>query len=500
MTFQPKALAAPKDATLPHNLEAEQALIGAVLSDNRILRAIEDVDVRPTAFYDPCHGLIWQLIGDMTRGGHVADAITLHSRLVEREQLKDIGGPSYLAVLVNAGADASVARDYAGLINDLALRRDMIREAEAIAAEARRIDSSSDGAAKILDAASGKLGALERGSDHRSVSAHEAMIMAVEEAEKVIRDKAPPVGISTGLRYLDANCGLLRPGELVVLAGRPGMGKSALAVEIAYNMSRAGHGVGYFSPEMEAAEHGHRMASSIAYTNHARIPYENISAGKMTTEQLKMLAKCALETRNIPFLVDDRGELPFDRLVMRIRALDRQMVQRFGKRLEVVIIDHLGLMRAPKIGFGGNRVQEVSEMTAGLKRTARDMNLVVILLSQLNRAVESREDKRPLMNDLRESGSIEQDANKVLLVYREAYYLNKQLQALLAGGRQKTEEFDDLQDRLSKVKDKIEVNVAKRRGGKEGLSKLNCYIQYNAIRDPIDDDQAHESSLIIGDN
>jgi replicative DNA helicase len=473
------------DTGLPHNLDAEQSLLGALLQDNKVMQNIEDMDLDAASFYDPMHGVIWHMMKGLIAQGQLCDAVTIAGRIASDDRFKDLNGVQYIATLLDAAPDWTTTRDYAALILDLAMRRDLIREGEALAASARRIEAGPEGARELLDAAAGRLTALERGSDHRSQSILDAVSSAVEEALKVLRDQAPPTGHSTGLRALDAKCGLLKPGMLVTVAGRPGMGKSAVAVELAYSFSKRGIGVGYFSPEMDASEHGERIASSIAYTNHVRIPYENISIGKMSEAQLKMLSKCSLEARNLPFLVDDRGDLPFERLTGRIRALDRQMVQRYGKRLEVVIIDHLGLMQAPKGGFGSNRVQEVSLMTAGLKRIARSMGLIVIVLSQLNRAVESREDKRPLLNDLRESGSIEQDSNQVWLVYREAYYIEKQMEALYAAGKHQMEEYADLRDRRDKVKDVLEIDVAKRRGGKGGRAILACYIPYNAVRDPI---------------
>jgi replicative DNA helicase len=474
-----------QDNSLPWHLEAEQALLGALLIDNKSFQDIEDLGLTSDTFYEPVHKWLFAIMADMVSKNQLCSGVTLHTRLAEQDCLKDIGGAAYLATLIDQSCDGFAVRDYGTLLVSLALRRDLIREGEALAASARKIEAGPEGARELLDAAAGRLTALERGSDHRSQSILDAVSSAVEEALKVLRDQAPPTGHSTGLRALDAKCGLLKPGMLVTVAGRPGMGKSAVAVELAYSFSKRGIGVGYFSPEMDASEHGERIASSIAYTNHVRIPYENISIGKMSEAQLKMLSKCSLEARNLPFLVDDRGDLPFERLTGRIRALDRQMVQRYGKRLEVVIIDHLGLMQAPKGGFGSNRVQEVSLMTAGLKRIARSMGLIVIVLSQLNRAVESREDKRPLLNDLRESGSIEQDSNQVWLVYREAYYIEKQMEALYAAGKHQMEEYADLRDRRDKVKDVLEIDVAKRRGGKGGRAILACYIPYNAVRDPI---------------
>jgi replicative DNA helicase len=491
--FEKASTPALADNSLPYNLDAEQSLLGALLQDNKVMHHIEDMDVDSSSFHDPVHGLIWHMIKGMLGQGQLCDPVTIAGRFASDERFKELNGAGYVATLLDAAPDWTATRDYAALILDLAMRRDLIREGEALAASARKIEAGPEGARELLDAAAGRLTALERGSDHRSQSVHDAVSSAVEEALKVMRDKAPPAGHSTGLRALDAKCGLLKPGMLITVAGRPGMGKSAVAVELAYNFGRRQIGVGYFSPEMDASEHGERIASSIAYTNHERIPYENIPNGKMSEAQLKMLGKCSLEARNLPFLVDDRGDLPFDRLTGRIRALDRQMVQRFGKRLEVIIIDHLGLMQAPKGGFGSNRVQEVSLMTAGLKRIARSMGLIVIVLSQLNRAVESREDKRPLLNDLRESGSIEQDSNQVWLVYREAYYLDKQMEALYAAGKHQMEEYADLRDRRDKVKNVLEIDVAKRRGGKGGRAILACYIQYNALRDPIGADTDHNN-------
>lgn len=488
------------DKSPPHNLDAEQALLGALLIDNDVLSRIEGLSVSGATFYDPVHGRLFETIAQMINKGALADGITLHSKFQEDGALAEIGGTEYLCTIVDSAADPEhAAPAYAKLLIDLALRRDLLREGETMVASVRAMNDNEEGAAEILETTASRLSALERGSEHKLISIMRAMTEATIEAQMVFHGEAAPNGISTGLRALDAKCGLLKPGMLVTVAGRPGMGKSAVAVELGRSFAQRGIGVGYFSLEMDALEHGNRVAASIAYTNHARIPYENIPIGKMSADQLKMLTKCALEAEKLPFLIDDRGTLPFDRITSRIRALDKNMVKRFGTPLKVVIIDHLGLMQAPKTGFGGNRVQEVSEMTAALKRIARSMGLVVILLSQLNRAVESREDKRPLLNDLRESGSIEQDSDQVWLLYREAYYLNKEMEKLYAAGKAQQVEYDDLRERRNKVKDALEIDVAKRRGGKGGRAILNCFIQYNALRDPIGlddgDDAADEPAM-----
>jgi replicative DNA helicase len=472
-----------------HNLDAEQAVLGALLAFNKALWSIEDMGLRPEQFYDPVHGRLYHVITGMIREGQLADGVTLHNRLQSDEGLKEIGGVKYLMTLLDASCDPAAIRDYVMLILNLSTKREVMRIANEAIASVMKPDTALESAAQIVEETARALTALETGSEYRSVSAAEAINEALTAAQNALKENAAPNGLSTGLRKLQLKCGLLKPGMVVTIAGRPGMGKSTVALDICLNMAKqnsgagTGVGIGYLSPEMDASEHGYRMASSIAFSQDIKIPYEEMSDGTLNLEQLRQIAGCAHAAKKLSLVIDDRGIVPFESFGMRARALDRQLRQRFGTPLQVLVIDHLGLIDAPKGGFGGNRVQDVSAITKMIKQFARSMGIVIIMLSQLNRKVEEREDKRPKLSDLRESGSIEQDSDQVWLLYREAYYLEKDIDALKAAGKTSSAEYEDLRTRYRAVKDDIEIDVAKRRGGRRGREKLHLYVPYSAVRD-----------------
>lgn len=478
-----------------HNLDAEQGILGSLLVDNKVLFEIEDMGLRPDQFYDPVHGRIYQTIAESIRAGALADAVTLSGKLQDDEGLKEIGGRSYLADLMLAAVDKSVIRDYLAIVIDLSTRREIVRVAQEAIAAAQTPSKNSDAGGALLEETARALTALETGSEYRSISASEAISEALTAAQLALKEGAAPNGISTGLLKLGTRCGLLKPGMLITLAGRPGMGKSTVALDIGLNMAKGGIGVGYLSPEMDASEHGYRMASSLAFSEGVKIPYEEVASGKINPERLRLIAGCAHAAKKLPFVIDDRGVVPYDRLAMRVRALDRQLKQRFQTGLQVLVIDHLGLIDPPKMGFGGNRVQEVSMITKMLKQLARSMGIVIILLSQLNRDVEKRDDKRPKLADLRESGSIEQDSDQVWLLYREAYYLEKEVDSLRAAGKSDSLEYEAAKSRLSEIKDDVEIDVAKRRGGAGGREKVKFYAAYSAIRDFPDSSADNQNNL-----
>lgn len=479
-----------------HNLDAEQGILGSLLVDNKVLWEIEDMGLRPDQFYDPVHGRLYQTITESVRAGSLADAVTLSGKLKDDEGLKEIGGLSYLADLMLAAVEKSVIRDYLAIVIDLSTRREIVRVASEAIAAAQKPAKTNDAGGVLLEETARQLTALETGSEYRSVSASEAISEALNSAQQALKEGAAPNGISTGLKKLSTRCGLLKAGMLITVAGRPGMGKSTVALDIGLNMAKEGVGVGYLSPEMDASEHGYRMASSLAFSQGVKIPYEEVASGKINSERLRQIAGCVHAAKKLPFVIDDRGVVPYDRLAMRVRALDRQLKQRFQCGLQVLVIDHLGLIDPPKMGFGGNRVQEVSLITKMLKQLARTMGIVIILLSQLNREVEKREDKRPKLADLRESGSIEQDSDQVWLLYREAYYLQKEVDALRAAGKADSMEYDAARNRLTEIIDDVEIDVAKRRGGAGGRDKVKFYAAFSAIRDFPDSSDEFQSDLM----
>ncbi len=459
-----------------HNLDAEQAVLGALLVDNSLIERVIDA-LAPDRFFDPVHGQIWGWLVDRYSVGALADGITLRDSFANNEGLKAIGGAGYIAELVDAqGAPAAIA-EYARMISDMALRRDLAAAGEAIRAEALKADGLDAGSG-VLEAAQARLMGLEPGHQHRAVSAGEAIRTALEEALTASRSGVAP-GLSTGLVDLDLQMGRLRAGGVTVIAGRPGMGKSAVGLSIAKAVALAGQGVFYLTPEMDAAEHGFRLAADLAHQAGEPIAYQRLQQGQASEAQVQAVRKYANLVSDLPILFDDRGDLPFNAIAGRIRSGRRAIKQRFGRELALVIIDHIGLIQPPNLKGGGrNKVEELSFVTGALKRLARVMDIHIIEVCQLNRAVESREDKRPTLADLRDSGSIEQDANNVLLIYRDEYYAEAALERVKAAG-------GDLQDakvRREAARDRIEIDCAKVRGGRRGRVHAKFYAPFSALR------------------
>jgi replicative DNA helicase len=459
-----------------HNLDAEQAVLGALLVDNSLIERVIDT-LAPDRFHDPVHGQIWSWILERHACGALADGITLRDAFVSHEGLKAIGGALYIAELVDAqGAPAAIS-DYARLIAELALRRDLAAAADAIRSEAMAADGV-DGGTSALDRAQARLLALEPGHQHRAVSAGEAIRTALDEALAASRSGVAP-GLSTGLADLDLQMGRLRPGGVTVVAGRPGMGKSAVVLSVTKAVALAGYGAAYLTPEMDASEHGFRLAVDIAHQAGERIPYQRLQQGQANEAQVQAVRRYANIVSDLPILFDDRGDLPFNAIAGRIRSIRRAIKQRFGVELALVVIDHIGLIQPPSLKGGGrNKVEELSFITGALKRLARMMNIHIIEVCQLNRGVESREDKRPTLADLRDSGSIEQDANNVLLIYRDEYYAEAALERVKAAG-------GDVQDavvRREAARDRIEIDCAKVRGGRRGRVHAKFYAPYSALR------------------
>lgn len=473
----------------PKHLEAEQALIGCLLvSGLEAWHHVEHVPLEPVAFFDPVHQRIWQFVRDHARQRMSFDATVAAVAFASDAAIKELGGPQYLGTLVLQACDTSSAADYAALVHDLFLRRRLIETAVAAARAAGKPGSLETGA-RTLEGLQQALGKLEPGSRHSAASAADAAQTALEQALAVKRS-GRPVGLPTGLPSLDLLYAPLQPGFLVTLAGRPGMGKSAAALSFARRVAESGHGVVYFSLEMEAAEHGARLLSDIAFGDpegaegDLEVEYQNLVLGRVGDRDLAKLDGISALLAKTPLLFDDRGRVPFAEISTRIRAKRRELGDRYGARLDMVVIDHLGLLEPPlKPGRGMGRTEATTEITAELKRIARDEGICILLLSQLNREVERRDDKRPILADLRDSGSIEQDSNVVIFAYRDAYYAKAELGRLRAEGKGESEQADRLRDRLAKTENQIELDVAKRRGGKTGRVTLRCEIGFNAIRE-----------------
>ncbi len=461
-------LPAPKPA--PHNLQAEQALLGALLFDNETFNRIGD-RLRPAHFYDPVHGRIFEVCAGMIAKGRLADGVTLREHFARDGGLAEIGGAAYLLTLLeNAARLSAHAAEYAALIYDLALRRELIRLGEDITTLAIAPPEQETAQDQIEEAERRLFSLAESGSTSKGFADFDkALTTSIEMAAAAYESKSDVSGLATGLVDLDRMLGGLHPSDLVILAGRPSMGKTALATNIAFNVARnrlyasrragaegepAGGVVGFYSLEMSAEQLATRLLS-----DHAGIESDRIRRGKIQKNEYEKLKDAAVELQALPLHIDETGAIGIAQLQARARRLQRT------KGLDLIVVDYLQLVTSASRKNEG-RVQEVSEITQGLKALAKDLKVPVIALSQLSRQVETRDDKRPQLSDLRESGSIEQDADVVLFVYRESYYLER------AEPRAGTDEHFAWQKQVDEVRNQAEVLIGKQRHGPIGKVKL----------------------------
>ena len=419
-------VATPAYRTAPHNIEAEQSLLGAILVNNDAFYRVSDF-LEPKHLFEPIHQTIYETAGSLIRAGKIATPVTLKT-FVPADT--DIGGMTVGQYLARLAAEATTiinAHDYGRTIYELALRRDLINIGEDMVNVAYDAPVDFSPRAQIEDAERRLYELAESGRyDGGFQKFSQAMKIALDMAANAYRRDGKLSGIATGLRDLDARMGGLQHSDLIIVAGRPGMGKTALATNIAYNIARAhqselqpdgtmktvnGGIVGFFSCEMSAEQLATRILAE-----QTGIASSSIRRGGITESEFEKIRDHTIELENLPLYVDETGGLSISQLTARARRLKRQ------KGLDVLIVDYIQLLQ----GSGkrsDNRVQEVTEITTSLKALAKELNVPIIALSQLSRQVESRDDKRPQLADLRESGSIEQDADVVMFVYREEYYL-----------------------------------------------------------------------------
>ncbi|MGD9538887.1 MAG: replicative DNA helicase [Alphaproteobacteria bacterium] len=456
----------------PHNVEAEQALLGALLLNNEAYNRVSDF-LLAEHFYLPVHGRIYGAIGRLIDRGQIANPITLKHMFEADEGLSEAGGAQYLARLAGAAVTIINAQHYARTIHDLALRRALIRIGEETVLDAYEAAQDSD-AIEQIETVEQKLfrlaeqGLAEAGFKSFTQSAADA----ISHIEAAYKHDHRLVGVTSGLVDLDELLGGLHPSDLLILAGRPGMGKSALATTIAYNAARAyraekdelgrnkrvdGAVVGFFSLEMSADQIATRILAQ-----EARIPSIHLRRGKITTEDFHRVVRASQEIERLPLFIDDTPQLTIPGLRARARRLKRQ------HDLSLIIIDYLQLMRPTESARLNNRVQEISEITQGLKALAKELNLPVIALSQLSRAVEARDDKRPQLADLRESGSIEQDADVVMFIYREAYYQQRR-----EPDPEDAAKHAEWRERMDRIHRRADLIVAKQRHGPTDTIELD---------------------------
>lgn len=460
---------------LPHNVEAEQQLLGTILTNNDVYDRIAAL-VKAEHFFDPVHQRIFEIAVARIQKNALASPVTLKGYLEDDEGLKAVGGPAYLARIAGSAISAFAARDYAQMIYDLAVRRELIRLGQDITARARTIEVDNEPKDQISAAEQqlytlGEKGTVEKGF----VSFLKASTEAVQSALAAYQRDGGLAGISTGLVDLDKKLGGLHPSDLLILAGRPSMGKTSLATNIAFNIAKAyrrgalpdgsegtvnGGVVGFFSLEMSSEQLAARILSEAA-----EVPSENIRRGDMSEADFRRFVEAAKQLETCPLYIDDTPALPISQLAARARRLKRT------HGLDVLMVDYLQLVRPATAK--DSRVNEVSEITQGLKAIAKELNIPVVALSQLSRQVESREDKRPLLSDLRESGSIEQDADVVMFVYRDEYYKERE-----KPGDHELEKMARWQEIMEQVHGRAEVIIGKQRHGPIGHVELSFEGQF----------------------
>jgi replicative DNA helicase len=455
---------------VPHNIEAEQQLLGAILTNNEVYDRIAQI-IKPEHFYEPVHGRIYEEATKRITSNMLASPVTLKAYLGDDEGLKELGGPAYLARLAGAAISSFAARDYAQMIYEMHLRRQLMQLGTEISSNAARMAETSAPAEQIVEAEQALYKLAETG---QTSSGFQSFLTAVTDAVRVAnaayqRDGGL-AGISTGLTDLDQKLGGLHRSDLLILAGRPSMGKTSLATNIAFNIAKAykkgklpdgsdgainGGVVGFFSLEMSAEQLAARILSEAS-----EVPSEQIRRGDMTEGEFRRFVEAAKALEACPLYIDDTPALPISQLAARARRLKRM------HGLDAIIVDYLQLVRPATAK--DSRVNEVSEITQGLKAIAKELDIPVIALSQLSRQVENREDKRPQLSDLRESGSIEQDADVVMFVFREEYYAEREKPS-----EDKLDEMAAWQDRMERLHGKAEVIIGKQRHGPIGNVELS---------------------------
>jgi len=472
----------------PSNVQAEQALLGALLANNKAFERVAEF-LAPEHFADAIHGRIFQAIARRIEAGQLADAITLKAEFEHSGILDEVGGTAYLAQLLTAMVGIINAGEYGRAIYDAWIRRQLIDIGETTVNNAFGAEPELDGAGQIEFAEQALFDlATARGSDGGFVTFERALTEAIEGADRAFKRSGHVSGLTTGLRDLDTKMGGLHPSDLLILAGRPGMGKSALATKIAFGAAsamlaeaRAGNPaaaarqtVALFSLEMSAEQLATRLLSE-----QSRISSDRIRRGDIAQKDFDKFVAVSREISAIPLEIDDTPALSLSAMRTRCRRLKRT------KGLGLVVVDYLQLMR-PSVGTRPeNRVLEISQITQGLKAIAKELAVPVLALSQLSRAVESREDKRPQLSDLRESGTIEQDADAVMFIYRDEYYLNQRMPKQVAFDND--EKFHTAMEKwtqdMEAVHNKAELIIAKQRHGPTGTIPLFFEGEYTRFAD-----------------
>ena len=456
---------------LPSNIEAEQSLIGSVLVNNDIIDEVSNI-VNSSKFFDPIHKKIYEVIETLNNKGMIANPITLKNYFEKDSGLNEVGGVDYLVKLTIFSSSIKQAIDYAKIIHEMYVKRELIFISDQISDEAKDEKVEKTGENIIEDAEKSLFDLAERGNFTQTfLKFNQAIDQTIEMATLAMKSEKGIVGVPTGLTDLDEKLGGLHKSDLIIIAGRPSMGKTALATNIAYyaakNLQENNEkgSVAFFSLEMSSEQLSTRILSE-----QARISSHEIRTGKATEETLNRYIETSRNIYDLPLYIDETPAIAISTLSNRARRIKRL----FG--LNLIVVDYVQLMRTNTNRLDG-RVQEISEITQGLKALAKELNVPVVALSQLSRAVEQRDDKKPQLSDLRESGSIEQDADVVLFVYREEYYLEKK------EPKQGSIEHAEWQSKMSDIHGQAELILGKHRHGSTGVVHVEFEGMYTKFKD-----------------
>ncbi len=454
----------------PANLEAEQALLGSILVNNDIIDEIANI-INPTSFFDPAHTKIYEVIENLNNKGMIANPITLKNYFEKDNMLDEVGGTEYLVKLTRFSGSVKQSIDYAKIIHEMYLRRELVLISDNLSSDT--LNTKELNAEKIIENTEKSLFDLaERGSFSQSfLKFNQALDQTIEMATQAMKSDRGIVGVPTGLSDLDEKLGGLHKSDLIIIAGRPSMGKTALATNIAYNAAQdilsrqEKSSVAFFSLEMSSEQLSTRILSE-----QARIKSDDIRRGKVTEEEINRYIETSRNIYNLPLFIDETPAITIATLSNRARRIKRL----FG--VSLVVVDYIQLMRSNSNKNEG-RVQEISEITQGLKALAKELGVPILALSQLSRAVEQRDDKQPQLADLRESGSIEQDADVVMFVYREAYYLERKEPKL------GSIEHAEWRSKMNDVHGLADIILGKQRHGPTGTVKVEFEGIYTKFKD-----------------
>ena len=460
-----------KDEHVPKNIEAEQTILGSILANNEIFDEITD-QLDESYFFDPIHQKIYKIIANLISKGLLANPVTIKNFFNSKEELIEIGGIDYLVKLTKVSTTKNQIKYYSQLLSDLYIRRQLINISEETLEESKNKDLEISGT-NILENTERKLFEIaERGEFQRSfVTFKDALKETIDMATAAYKNDQGIVGVPSGLTDLDDRLGGLHKQDLLIIAGRPSMGKTALATNIAFNASlnikknNLKTSVAFFSLEMSSEQLSTRILSE-----QSRIKSNDIRRGKINQDDFERFIEASKNLEMLPLHIDDTPSITISALSNRARRLKRK------EGLDLIVIDYIQLMKSS--GYRNeSRVLEIAEITQGLKALAKELDVPVLALSQLSRQVEQREDKKPQLSDLRESGSIEQDADVVMFVFREQYYLEKQ------EPKPGTAEHVEWQEKMSQIHNEAEILIGKQRHGPTGVIKLEFESAYTKFKD-----------------